>query len=743
MLSIAVLRATFIETPHIESPSRITPLSNEAISLLLSAALLAAPVAWWMLSGLAGRRPWRRTYCTGAIGVFCALGLAGACFASDKRAALTDWAVLISGPAAGLLAVQLFDRKEKVRLFLWLLLAVAAAATYTCYDKMASSNAQIIGEYEKNPAAMLATLGIEPGSLQQWQYEHRLYSRDVSGFLTTSNSAGSFFLLAVFAGIGLCIEAFRARGNEATLVAMICAGLATAAALAGLMMTQSKGALVAFAVFAAILAICVMFRTALWKFRTGVCAALAVFVLAAVVLTVAYGVRHGRLPGGNSMLVRWQYWVASLQIAQEHPVLGVGGGNFVPYYMLYKNPAAPETISDPHNWALSILCRFGLAGLATMGWAMLRPVGRMFGAALKSDGHGTPCGNDSPYGERFLWLTLLAGVMVALLSIRPGIFGLAAQTPSANEYSAAFLLLFAIPASIVALVFGVLRCAGAGDASLNRPNTALIAAIACGLGAVLLHNLVDFALFEPGVWTMFWLLMAAGLALADSDTSDGGSHAAALNTSLLRRVVPAAVYGLMVLFVVVPPVRRGVLIYRAVRSPAAAKAETLLQQAVAVDTLSPDAAVMAARLLMQYYEQRGGTQNPTLPQKALAFAEIAVARTPADPRPRRLMGDILLAAAQQTQNADEKKAAQEKAYRAFQEAVKRYPGSDMINYRLGILAEELNRPEEAIAYLEAALDIERRYRAQFAVMYPHQQEVISRLGPSVYADLLKRLERLR
>ena len=759
ILSAAVLRVTFVETPHVEPLGQTSPLSNEAISLVLSSLLLAAAAAWVMLSALAGRLRWRNTRFAGAVGAFCVVGLVSAASASDKRAALTDLAVLLSGPAAGLLAVQLFDRKEKVRLFLWLLLAVGAATTYACYDKKTSSNDMLIAEFEKNPDVHLRRFGIEPGSLEHWQYKHRLYSRDVSGFLTTSNSTGSFFLLAVFAGLGLCIEAFRAGGinksagtahptasffgsmNEETLVAAICVGLATALSLGGLWMTQSKGALGALVIFVPILAACVLFRKTLWTHRRGVCAASAALTLAAVAAMVIYGTRHGRLPGGNSMLVRWQYWAASTEIAKEHPFLGVGGGNFVAPYMAHKNPAAPETISDPHNWVFSILCRFGLAGLFTLGLAMLRPITKLFMAATRATeqrgGHGPR------YNERYFWTALLAGVMAAMLVVRPGLFRMDGPEGSAMEQSAAFFLLIVIPAGILALVFGLLRFAAAGDASLNRPNTALSAAIGCGLGAVLLHNLVDFALFEPGVWTLFWLLAAAGLAEVHNQEPDGGFKAIPLQPStwqLTALGLPPAVFGLIAALVVIPPLRRGDLVYQAIRSATPASAVERFEQAVAADTLSPDAAITAARVLLS---NRAALADPALLRNARTFVETAIARSPADPRPRRLLGDILLATAERNDDIAEKKTLQDEAYRALQGAVRLYPGSDALNYRLGVLADDLNRPDEAVAYLEAALDIEIRYREQFRVMYPTQEEVISRLGPTVYADLLARLARLR
>jgi len=746
VLAVAVLRATFIETPHVEGMWRTSALSNEATSLLLSVSALAALAVWVIVGAIAGRLRRRRTYFAGAVGVFCAVALAGAWFASDKRAALTDLVTLASGPAAGLLAVQLFDRREKVRLFLWLLLAVGAAATYACYDKMTSTGGMLIAEYEKNPEAFLETLGIETGSLEHWQYEHRLYGQDVSGFLTTSNSTGSFFLLAVFAGAGLCLEAFAARrGSEPTLVALLCTALATGLVLAGLLMTQSKGAIGSLIIFTSILCIVVVFRQTLWVHRRSLCVGLVVLAVGAVAAMTAYGLRHGRLPGGNSMLVRWQYWHSSAQMASDSPLLGIGGGNYATHYLKYKEPAAPETIGDPHNWVFSLLCQFGIIGLAAMGLAMIRPASRLLGAVLRQP-EKTELYNGPPYGERYVWLGIAAGVTAAMILIRPSLLQLGGPDPGSLEQAAAYLLMVVIPAGIVAGVFGLLRFTGAGDVSLGVPNRRLAAALACGMGAVLLHNLVDFALFEPGVWMMFWLTAAAGVALIDNQTTEGGYRLIPLATLRQRAVmalVPAGVMAAIVLCAVVPPLRRGALIHEAIHTPNVVAAQSLIEQAAAADRLSPSAAATGARLMLQRFKQQPASGDRTLPDTARVFAETAIERSPADPRPRRLLGDILLAKAELSDPGAEKLSLQEQAYTTFQEAVARYPGADALHYRLGVLAEEVGQDDAAIAHLETALAIETAYRAQFRVMYPDQDEVVSRLGPKAYEDVTQRLERLK
>ena len=69
------------------------------------------------------------------------------------------------------------------------------------------------------------------------------------------------------------------------------------------------------------------------------------------------------------MLVRWQYWDASVKMFLDKHFLGVGGGNFSSYYPQYKTPSAPETVSDPHCFVLSILTQYG--PLALLGFLII------------------------------------------------------------------------------------------------------------------------------------------------------------------------------------------------------------------------------------------------------------------------------------------------------------------------------------------------------------------------------------
>ena len=63
----------------------------------------------------------------------------------------------------------------------------------------------------------------------------------------------------------------------------------------------------------------------------------------------------------------------------DHPLTGVGPGNFACIYHQYKPPSAPETVSDPHCFVLSILTQYGPLGLLGFLAIILVPLWRTSG----------------------------------------------------------------------------------------------------------------------------------------------------------------------------------------------------------------------------------------------------------------------------------------------------------------------------------------------------------------------------
>ncbi|MEZ6050358.1 MAG: O-antigen ligase family protein [Planctomycetaceae bacterium] len=66
----------------------------------------------------------------------------------------------------------------------------------------------------------------------------------------------------------------------------------------------------------------------------------------------------------KSLKYRLEYWTSTLEIIREHPLLGVGPGNFRQSYLKYKLPESSEEILDPHNLVLDVWGNGGLLALA-------------------------------------------------------------------------------------------------------------------------------------------------------------------------------------------------------------------------------------------------------------------------------------------------------------------------------------------------------------------------------------------
>lgn len=739
-LSLIILRTTYIENPHVEQLQTRFFLTSEVVSLYMSTALLACFALWLLVRVLTGRLRWRKTYLGIGTGLFLLAGILACLAASNKRAAVTDLIVLITPMLTAMFLIQLLSSRQKVYLAILLVMAAAVAMTAQCMDQLVDSNAGMIQDYEQDPAAQLERMNIEPDSLEHWLYEHRLYSKDIRGFLMTSNSAASFFLLAVFAGLGLCLDAFLQRRQPECLVALVGYGLAFLFGLVGLLLTQSKGGLGAMGLGMVLLAVMSVFGGRLWKHRLAAGVVLLIGIGLATTAIIGYGTRYGRLPGGNSLLVRWQYWQSTARMIGDHALTGIGGGNFRFFYPFYKIPAATETIQDPHNFILSLLSQYGPLGLAAFLAAVLYPIYK--GLAGRYEPADLTAFSSPPMSKK-LWMALTAVSVSMLLFVRPMLVDADFLHQSADVRSAAYVVLYLFPAGVFVLAFGLLGAVASGDGSMRQRSGFLIPALICGMTAVLIHNLVDFAIFEPGVWNLFWLTAALLVSCRHNDTPSDIPATTALS-GLQRVTAGLCVSGVLIAFLaiaVLPPVRANRLFRRALMAPS--PQWEVLDQAIAADALSPDTAYNAAGLLMQAYaQQRPSAKDITLLKRAEWFVDIARQRNPESFKPYRLAADLALLQADRAEGQTRTALIQE-AFDSLGQALDRYPGSDRIHYALAQLAEQLGQTEEALTHYEQAVAIERAYQAQFQIMYPNRSPVISRLGNTAYTIAQAKIEELR
>jgi hypothetical protein len=263
------------------------------------------------------------------------------------------------------------------------------------------------------------------------------------------------------------------------------------------------------------------------------------------------------------------------------------------------------------------------------------------------------------------------------------------------------------------------------------------AAIFCGIIAVLIHNLIDFAIFEPGVLTCFWTMIACLVAV---DFKAGRYRSFVLRPSGTVRVAALATAVVIVCvycnYALVPALKASATIQKALQNPN--RASQLFAAAAADDKLSPRPLNLSGRLNMQYYRYNRDKQS-MLTHAAQCF-DAAVQRDKADFKNyEKLM--IVYELLAKVSPADEAPMWTQKAYDSGIETAQRYPGKGMLQFELGKIAERLDDNDAAMAHYKKAVQIEDGYRVQFRRMYPGR-EMFSRLGQNNYIWAKERIAHL-
>lgn len=735
-LCILALRVTYTEAPTSQVLTMPGSLGDTVYSLTLSGLLIFALVLWLLAGVFTGRPVYRFTGIEIGLAIFGVAAVLATLGASDKRAAITQVVTLLGPICAALLLAQILDHPAKLRLVLVVIVGLGIVSAYQCAEQFFLSNSITIEQYEKAPQLLLGPLGIEPGTFQQFLFEHRLYSRGVRGFFTTSNSAASFALLACAAAAVLLVARFRAgRTREAAPRYKLFGALAAFLVLAGLLLTQSKGGILALGAGLALGGLAAgVHRWLPTQRRLIVTAAVALALLLGIGAggaAVHYGLTHGRLPGGNSMLVRWQYWTASAKMIADHGLTGAGPGNFSDYYTHYKAAAALESVADPHNFLLSLMTQYGPLGLLGFLAMVFVPLGRVI--ATPAPAPPEPAATPQPSFRTLALATLLA-MGASLLFVRGLLIPTAADSPDVLLYE----LITVHVAPVAAFLIGFLLVAAPLDRGSSQPagltGPVLPTILGCAVLAVLLHNLVDYALFEPGVWMTFWVVMACLIAARVQQQSGSRIAVSAGRVGKpLAVVATVALLGAYGLFVWRPAYQTTVGIQRARQAASAGRydaAHRYLETAAQADPLSPVTANFNGRLYLQQHEQAEPKQPALLESAAVCFQQ-AIARNPADYKSFEKLATVYSRLGQPQQ-----------AYDAELRAAALYPGCERLWFELAETAEQLGKPGLALCHYTKAVEIEDAYRQQFRQMYPDREKIVSRLGDGKYQHAQRRIREL-
>jgi O-antigen ligase len=749
-IAVMACRATLTE-----APGTGTSFEDNIFNTAASALLIFGAISWFISNICKKQFKYRFSGIEYGLAIFMAASVVGVFIASNKREAINSSIMLIAPMLMAALLTQIINSNVKVKVLLYVIAALGAVNAFECIDQYASSNQMTISEYERDPNSMLRRLHIEPGSFQQMLFEHRLYSKDIRGFFTTGNSAGSFLLLALGATVALVAEKRKALkagiGSSGELAAR---GLVAAMIVVGLALTHSKGAVTAACAAALIFVIYALAGDRLARHKRAAVGILLILIVVCGAGVIWYGITHGTLPGGKSMLVRWQYWVGAARMYAAHALTGAGPGSFAQYYPTYKIPAALETVKDPHNFVLSILTQYGPLGLAGFLAALLVPLGY---TVFSNDTRENAQKQDGP-SFRKISLSLMVLTVAVLLAVRPlvlrGEFG---DSLAVNLLVITWLYL--LPAAIFTAAFLFL--------SINEAKTYLgrvtQAIVLCVIAGAILHNLVDYALFEPGVYTTFWALIAV-LAAMNFNQNMRREYSLRPRQS---SAAAAAICGFGVMwactaFWVLPVVKSSIKIGSAAAMmenasrftdtnsvPSATQTNILqgvfdyanrqLYSAADDDKLSPAAAAFNARLCLEFYGMEAVKD-----EKLLDWAQnrllVAIDRDPADFKNYERLAEVFTLMADRLP-IDKQSEILEKAYNAVYSAIERYPGSDRLRLQAGRLAQRLGKKEEAIAQYKKAIEIEDSYRVEFARMYPGKP-IFSRMGEKEYQFAKERIAEL-
>jgi hypothetical protein len=410
-------------------------------------------------------------------------------WADDKYAAAVNAAHLLAAFSLLWTASQSVTTPRRLRIvaavvFGLLLVQLVQAVQWRFVDMP-----QTILYYQQHKAEFLAAHGWKADDFLARQYESKLFHREMLGFTSSANSFAAVLVLLMGISAGLAIQRWLDRSRiQAVLI-----GLILPVAIWILHYTQSKAAFATPILITAILLLTARYKTFLHARPRAGYAIGAAIVLAAAAVVLAYGLAFHSLPSA-SLNFRWRYWVAAWRMFLDHPMLGVGWNNFGPHYLHYRLPAAAEEILDPHNFLLRFLTEAGIigAGLA-VGW-----VARLWWE-LTSNRQSSVVVPDP------IDLRLIAWIVIAALVIN--FFASVDLSQSLDFFK--LKLLDRLVLFTCFLIGSWFAAAGLE----SRPAPWVLYALLASLAAFLVHNLIEFSLFEPGPMTLFALLVGSALGM--------------------------------------------------------------------------------------------------------------------------------------------------------------------------------------------------------------------------------------
>ncbi len=201
-----------------------------------------------------------------------------------------------------------------------------------------------------------------------------------SALIPDLNAAGSYFVLALFAALGIAWEPRR----RPWVVPVVIIGLA-------LWITGSRAALVA-GFLAAALPLGRRMRR-LTPRHARLTALIAAIIVVSGAFVAAYYLKRGTQPSSFAAVrIRWELVKTSARMTATAPIFGVGVGQYYQSSGEFSSPELlrifPRAVSEnAHNNFLQILAELGLVGFGSIVWLLVRA-----GIRVKASLHGDRAG---------------------------------------------------------------------------------------------------------------------------------------------------------------------------------------------------------------------------------------------------------------------------------------------------------------------------------------------------------------
>jgi hypothetical protein len=372
---------------------------------------------------------------------------------------------------------------------------------------------------------LLKEQGALASSTEAGQIEKNIMGGVPTGFNVSRNTYAAVLVLLMVIAAGVMLQRRADGDGYASLLAIL-----PAIALGLVMLyafVQSKTAFATPVIAAGLLAI-------LWRYRPWISAhatklywwgvGLFVLLIAAV---VGHGLKHGTLVH-VSLTFRWQYWVGAARVFVHHPWLGTGWANFGSWYTAYRLPQAAEEPSDPHNFLVRAFVELGVVGGILMiawilrlwrEWTVARR--HIDDASLAPHAGAKRSAAPDPAANYPGFSLLIALAVIAIFANAATSIDWTAQWALiVLEVFKRLLFLFALLAGLSLVGIRSFRQQHLDD----RPAPWLLTAILVGLGLFLIHNLIDFSMFETGPMFLFALLAGAALGMRLPAVATARSH---------------------------------------------------------------------------------------------------------------------------------------------------------------------------------------------------------------------------